>query len=88
MHYIKKKTHKIQHVKREIRNALRSCICTMYGTVNVSRTSLSVMSEADMKSSDTVTDGSSKELTIEKCASREGKRQEKEKERGDRKKGK
>jgi len=38
-----------------------------------------------MKSSDTVTDGSSKELTIEKCASREGKRQEKEKERGDRK---
>jgi len=56
-------------MKREIRNVLRSCICTMCGTVNVSRT-LSVMPKADMKSSDTVTDDSSKELTIEKCASR------------------
>jgi len=66
-------------VKREIGNALRSWICTMYGTVNVSRTSLSVMPKADMKSSGTVTDGSSKELTIEKCASREGKRERRKK---------
>jgi len=37
------------------------------------------MPKADMKSSGTVTDGSSKELTIEKCASREGKRERRKK---------
>ena len=62
---------------REIRNAYD---CTTYGTViaNVTRSSLSVL-KADMKSSNTVTDGLSKGLTIEKCVSRNG-RQEKENE--------
>lgn len=84
----------MRHVKRKTRktrNALRNCICTIYGTVivNVSRTSLSVMPKADMKSSDTVTDGSSKVSTIGKRALRRQAREgERKRERGKQKKKK
>lgn len=67
--------------EKKTRNALRKLhLCNVRDScrITVSRTSLSAKPEADMKSNDTVTDGSSEGLTIGKRASS---RQERERER-------
>lgn len=76
---------KIWHLKRKKKQEMHYVICiyTTYATVivSVSRTSLSAMSKADMKSNETVAHGSSKGFTIGRSASRTRKEEKKRKER-------